>query len=863
MKRVKRILRGMLLCAGAALMAVAPLSGAADDSLQEEPGQTAGTVTAVSSDPVTAADLGTMKPVAESGNLVLYLDRDTTEMAVLVKESGRLWTTNPAGAAQSSDARLRAQMILTYYNSSANEFTIDSYSESVAKEQFTVEPVTNGVKITYEMGEQKNTYVFPTVISAVRMDEFMSRLSEEDAAAVRKYYGLKSLKSCKTQKARQSMMESYKSISDDNDLYVARNLSRNKSAMERVTNLFASAGYSLEELQRDNEENFVAVNEEEDGFYFSIPLVCQLDGDNLLAYVPGEEIAYNDKYPLSTISLLPFFGAAGTQDEGALLVPDGSGALIRFNNGKLASRSYIGAVYGQDYAFPEQVKTQDIDPVTLPVFGISYADRGLFAILSDGEAFADIVADISGRMYPYNTVYGRFRVLPSQDVSLGDTLGTNKLMVFQEKPYTGNFQVRYAFLEKDGSYSAMARYYQQYLKETAGLTKRESAHVPFVMGVVGAIDKTESFLGIPYNGEVSLTSFAQAGEMADRLLEDGIQDLKVQYAGWLSGGMRQKAASSAAAMSLLGGKKGLLSLADHSRQKGYTLYPDVSLGYVWKDTLLDGFSKSRHASSTLNGQKAGFYQYDLVSNEADLKKPWAYVVSPSHYAAMAAAFGKGYGAYGLESLGVDTLGSHLNSDQNKQAPVNRQEAKALAEETLSKLSGSYALMGTGANAYAFAYMDTVVGVPASSNRYTLLDESVPFVQMVLHGYVGYTGPAINYSSTVTEDLLRSVETGSGLYVQWIYEDNSLVKESNYAGYYAANWQSTYDRTLENYRRVCQALDGLGNVGITAHRMLTGQVAETTYENGVRVLVNYGKTDYEADGVRVPAEDFAVVAQKAG
>ena len=863
MRRMRRVLRGGLLGIGAVLLTLSPLPGVADNAVQ------AGRETApedsepLSSFPVTAPDLGTMEAVAESESLILYLDRDTAETGVMVKGSGRLWTSNPSDAEESTDVRLRAQMILTYYNSSANEFTIDSYSESVAKEQFTVEPVQNGIKVTYTMGEQKNQYVFPTIISAARMEQFLSRLSEEDAGTIRKYYGLKSLKDCKTEKARQSMMETYRSISDSNDLYVARNLNRNKSVMERVTNLFAAAGYTLEDLEQDNEENYVSVDEEEEGFYFSIPLVYQLEGDRLKAYIPGSEIEYNPKYPLATISLLPFMGAAGTQDQGSMLVPDGSGALIHFNNGKLTSRAYIGSVYGKDYAFPEQMQTQDIDPVTLPVFGLSYEDRGIFAILTDGEAFADIVADISGRIYPYNTVYSRFRILPSQEVSLGDTLGTNRLMVFQEKPYSGNFQVQYAFLEGDGSYSAMARYYQRYLEETAGLTRKASADIPFVMGIVGAIDKTESFLGIPYNGEVSLTSFSQAQEMADRLLADGVKDLKVQYIGWLSGGVRQQAASSASAMSLLGGRKGFLSLADHARRSGFTLYPDVSFGYVWKDTLFDGFSNSRHASSALNGQKAGLYQYDLVTNEADLEKPWAYVVSPSHYAAMASAFGGKYKDYGLESLGVETLGSHLSSDQNKQCPVNRQEAQHLVTETLAALSGEYALMGTGANAYALPYMDTVVGIPTTSNRYTLFDETIPFVQMVLHGYTAYTGSAMNYSSTVTEDVLRSIETGSGLYVQWIYEDNALVKESNYAGYYAANWMSTYDRSLENYRQLCEALDGLGNVRIVSHRMLTSQVSETTYENGAQVLVNYGKSDYEADNVRVPAQGYAVTRNQDG
>lgn len=48
------------------------------------------------------------------------------------------------------------------------------------------------------------------------------------------------------------------------------------------------------------------------------------------------------------IDLLEYFGAAGPEEEGYMFVPDGSGALIMFNNGKVNAPAYIGYVYGED-----------------------------------------------------------------------------------------------------------------------------------------------------------------------------------------------------------------------------------------------------------------------------------------------------------------------------------------------------------------------------------------------------------------------------------------------------------------------------------------------------------------------------------
>ena len=47
--------------------------------------------------------------------------------------------------------------------------------------------------------------------------------------------------------------------------------------------------------------------------------------------------------------------------------------------------------------------------------------------------------------------------------------------------------------------------------------------------------------------------------------------------------------------------------------------------------------------------------------------------------------------------------------------------------------------------------------------------------------------------------------------------------------------------------------------MTGYTRLTEDVSCTTYENGTRVLVNYGKSAYTADGQTVEAGGFAVIS----
>ena len=51
-------------------------------------------------------------------------------------------------------------------------------------------------------------------------------------------------------------------------------------------------------------------------------------------------------YPLHTIALLPYFGAAHRDKNGYIFMPDGSGALIRFGSPKLdlLEHSSVGGI---------------------------------------------------------------------------------------------------------------------------------------------------------------------------------------------------------------------------------------------------------------------------------------------------------------------------------------------------------------------------------------------------------------------------------------------------------------------------------------------------------------------------------------
>ena len=108
-------------------------------------------------------------------------------------------------------------------------------------------------------------------------------------------------------------------------------------------------------------------------------------------------------YPLTTINLLPYFGAANDESQGYIFVPDGPGALIYLNNGKTTAETYGRAVYGRDRAsMPVNEYSADSkEQIYLPVFGLKNDDRAFVAILEDGDAMGQINAVVAGMRDSY------------------------------------------------------------------------------------------------------------------------------------------------------------------------------------------------------------------------------------------------------------------------------------------------------------------------------------------------------------------------------------------------------------------------------------------------------------------------------
>ena len=129
-------------------------------------------------------------------------------------------------------------------------------------------------------------------------------------------------------------------------------------------------------------------------------------------------------------------------------------------------------------------------------------------------------------------------------------------------------------------------------------------------------------------------------------------------------------------------------------------------------------------------------------------------------------------------------------------------------------------MVDGGNAYTLPYVDHIIDIPTESSNILKAAASIPFTAIVLHGYVNYTGGAVNMEGDVQYAILKNIENGASLYFTLCYQNTSALKESDeYNKYYSVSYDIWKDDMIEYYQTVNEALGDLQTSKITDHELL--------------------------------------------
>lgn len=797
--------------------------------------------------------------ILENEKLLFVMDAKTTQFSVTVKDTGKVWYSNPQEAdgdplaMGQEKSKLKSTLLLTYSTINGVDTLYNNYDYSMQKSIYDIEQNGDSIKVKYSLGDVEKEFVIPPVIPEERLNALTEAMDQSGKQLVRDYYKKYDINNLGKSDDKEALLASYP-ILETQVAYVLRDGVKDsiKSKFEKV---FGEAGYTYEEyLEHKELDRSESVSDKP---VFNVNMIYRLDGQDLVVEVPMGEMECREEYPIYSLCVLPYFGAAQAPEEGFLLVPEGGGGIIDFNNGKTGQSNYYASVYGWDMAQNRKEVVHETR-TSFNVFGLADSEESFLCILEEGAPYASIQADISGKINSYNYVNAVYNILYREQYDIADRF-TGSMYVYEQSLPQESLTQRYRFVPA-ANYVDMAVSYREYLlKQYEGyMALKQEQSTPVGLEILGAVDKAKQVLGIPVSKPLKLTTYKEAKELIEELRGEGMDNLWVKLSGWANGGVRQKVLNKVKLISDLGSKKDFRALTQYAEENGIPLYLNGIAAYAYDSGIFDGFLVFRDAAKFVSLESAELYPYSKITYGQTMDDSY-YLLRAELVEEMAANLAEsaaGYHAY----ISLEDIGRDLSSDFTADKTVRRQTALENQRALLKELrDGGMRIMINRGNDYAMPYSDMVTNMDLSGSKYSIIDRAVPFYQIAIHGYVNYTGESLNLAQNWEEELLQSAEYGAGLSFTVMKETAFILQNTMYSKYFGSDYAAWHDRMLEIYRRYDEELGGIFGQRITGHERLTESLSCTTYEDGTKVYVNYGYADVTAeDGTKVAARDYKAV-----
>lgn len=552
---------------------------------------------------------------------------------------------------------------------------------------------------------------------------------------------------------------------------------------------------------------------------------------------------------LCDFSLLTYFGASKLGEEGYMLVPDGSGALVYNNNGKSKAKAVNVQVYGTDKAFTVYRKLTSTNTTHLPIFGIKNENTSLFAIIEDGASSAYVNAVSANATQNYNRAYFSFKLVGADTVSLdadgGNAQLTGSEVYAAEQPLITTMKVAYLPMEKGSGYTEMANLYRDYL----GLEKQTVASTPSLfLEIYGGINKEESFYGIPMTRFKKLTTVAQAKKIATELSSEVNGELVISYLEMDATLAADKVQKKFSIKGALGSKKSLKEL--QSLVNG-NLYLEHNLLKIGKSG--NGFLSFRDSASRISGATIYNSIYDICTG-VTMKSKY-FIAKPDVLANIVEKYNANMTKNGFNSAYVN-LGTYSTSDFNKKDYTSRGEGIEILKTTIDKVAKDDLMYAP--NDYALSAGKYLTDLPTNSSGYDLTDEDVPFYQLVVSGIKEYSTISINEHSNLYISFLKAIESGSSIKFSVIYNDSTAIKDTRYEYLFGASYVNRKEEIIDYQKKLESVYSALGSRIVKEHEILSNGVRLVTFESGKQILINFGELDANTAYGTVKAHDYLLV-----
>lgn len=815
----------------------------------------------------------TNKLVATNDDFELYINETTSHFNVVDKRNGELWQSNPTiedpwvldenkNITNSAINNQKATIQLQYITKNGARVDANNYGLSIYHPESIVEPegirtfsikyIEDGFQVLYELKDLEIDHLwFPKFITPEDVED-RSKFSAREEATINQIYNYdlnRKLYYISDEDYSEKMTRQYK---------------------RQLFTLFYNEDGSPKENLGYTRDKVIELNEEY-GYYdatetlqLEVGVQVRLTKDGFETSIIRESLVDSEAYRIASISLYPLLGTAISQDEdgnkttGQLIIPDGSGAVIDFNNDKQNHSPYRKRLYGHDLALLPLKKPEDQQQIHIPVYGMIKENSGFAAIITKGDAQTSISADTSERVDSYNKIYPTFNLRENELITIGTGWVTHSLNLWTEQMVQSDLTVSYRLLTAaENNYVGIANSYRNYLIEEEGLKKVDKEFANLMIEFLGAYDQKSYFLGIPYNQTKTMTTFNEAL----KIVKD-YKDLNINfdaiYRGALEGGLRNEIQTKSNIEKELGGKKGYEKLENELALLNSNLYLQTNIARARSFKKI--FDQYRYAASRLNGSHAYYYTYHLPTglpyNETPVERSEDdYIINPAYYQTIFNRFEKGLVTDNIAHLDIGRI---LTGHYKKGSQLYRQEALTIQKELLKNAKQNqlvYSPLG-----FSFAHIEFAADLPTDTTRYPIIDDHIPLLQLVLSGYVPYSSESFNLNTLRSEEhnFLKLLETGSRLKYTLSYDDPKKLINTEYNEFistYYGYWTDTIEQQVEELKNIKLYEGHLIN-----HQRVMRDVYKVNYSHGLEIYINYGLTSVVVDGHNINSFDYVITKE---
>lgn len=802
--------------------------------------------------------------VASNGGRTLTIDTATMEIQVKDDASGYTFSSVASKSSSGSDLAL---LSLVYLGEDNNLYEWNSYDNSTALSSYELYQIENGVRIDINLneGESNRFYEYmPKKMGIETYEEFfvggLQKLMEEG-----------SLEEATGQRYINTLGLVYKRSLTEECYAVNYTGNPPASATNQLIEVTRLVGYTQDMLLDDADEFGFTVAITEPALFDLVVEITLEDNGDLKVHVPsGSIVSGNDYYVAQNLSVLPNFGTVTAEEyeEGYVLVPDGSGALMAFNSYIDNVADYKRPLYDNDYFSDYYYMPEYGEELFMPIYGMLYGpeektDKAFLAIAEEGSRNGVMnvkLASANADSAKYNKAYFSFDLTQYKRVKInGEYSNSSGTYLVNTGMQDLDLTVRYKLYGRNTSYFDLAKAYQNYLAyDSLGIEPvYGDGAASLYLEVVGGVNISDRFVGIPYSRAYSMTDYSQLLSMMEELSDVKYQ---MQYDGAFNGGWNGELNRGASLASQNGSRKELREALDYAKEQGISLYMQVALSQIWEKG--NGFRASSHGVRGYDDSAAEISRYHSVLgilntqlNDGVVHDDY-YLLSPRYLDAVTEAFLKGADEY--DCLAVSDLAGMYYGDYRYQGYVSGEMGDRVLKNSLNKLwNGERKLALKNPHIDNLRFGSVAVDISRESSNYATFAATIPFKQLVMNGLIPYTTEDVNLSTRGSGYyVLQAAELGA--YPKFIltYENVDVLKNSDLSYLFSAQFDLLKGKIREVYEECASVRESIGTNEITGHRMIEENVFETTYANGTQVLVNYNLYDVTlSDGSVLEAEGY--------